>query len=152
MNLTKPFLKPFFIVILSVNCFLYYYTKLIKKNKECLKDKKILINHNSFRVKYLKYSSLLFILVLLVNKIIPINSVLIKIPIVSSFYCFIVLILIIIQIESFMNTLNKINNNNGISCIFKFPFKFKITNLIIKYKYKVSLLYIFLIYIGIIYL
>lgn len=152
MNLTKTFIKPFFVVILGINSFMYYYTKLIKKNKECLKNKKIIINPNSFRIKYLKYSSLLFILVLLINKILPINSILLKIPIVSGFYCFIVLILIIIQIESFMSTLNKINNNNGISCIFKFPFKYKLSNLIIKYKYKVSLLYIFLIYIGIIYL
>lgn len=152
MELIKNISKTLSVFIILSNIFLYYYTKIIKKKKKCLKKKDININHNTFKLLLVKYSSLFVVTLIVLNYFIPIHKIITKIPIISGLYSFSILILLTLQTYGFISTFNKIYIKNGIDCILNIPLKYKISKFIIKYKYKVSLSYIFLTYIGIIHL
>ena len=141
-------------LVISANVFIYTYTKSIKKAHKCLKKKGIEIDHKSTTVIGLKYISLLNITLVIIAYFTPIQYVILKIPIISGFYSLIILGLLIFQTASFMNINNKLNNTgsgNGYQCLEWLPFKYKINNILVNYKYKVSLTYIFLTYVGITY-
>lgn len=143
------------IFIILLNSLFYLLTKHIKSNKKCLKKHNFNIDYQSLKVIFTKYSSLLFIALIVINFFVPIHNVILKIPLISSLYSFLILIVIIIQTSYFTTIIKNISINKKKQLCLKrlnLIFKLKIDELIVKYKYKVSLSYIFLTYICLIYI
>ena len=109
------------------------------------------MDYRSIKVISLKYTSLSFILLIIFNYIFNIHKIIVKIPLISSIYSISFILIILFQTYSFNNIIYRLDNK-GLNCLNTFPFKFRINNFYVKYKYKVSLTYIFLTYISIIYL
>ena len=152
MKPLKKINKTFCFLIIFINIFFYFYTKTIKKNDKNFEKMNIKVKSTKTSIILLKYISLLVSFFILMNNIISINKIIIKIPLISSLYSLILIITLITQISGFYYSFIKIYNNNAIKYFSYLPFKYKISKLLIKYKYKISLAYIFLTYICIVYI
>ena len=155
MLIIKNLVNVSSISIILLNGLFYLLTKYIKSNRKCLKKHNFNINYQSLKVIFTKYSSLLIMALIVINFFIPIHNVILKIPLISSLYSFLILIVVIIQISYLITIIKDISTNKKKqSCLKKLNliFKLKIDELIVKYKYKVSLSYIFLTYICLIYI
>ena len=140
------------LVILLINIYFYFYVKFIKQKEKKFEKLNINLKSSYLSVILLKYLSILIGFLIILNYFTSISNFIVKIPLISSFFSLILLIAIIAQISGFYSSFTKIVNNNGIKLINYMPFKYKLSKLIIKYKYKISLAYIFLTYICLIYL
>lgn len=141
------------IILLIINYYLYNFCKLIKKNKKCLQKKKCSISNQSRRVYILKNLSFFLSIFIIINIIVPINKYIVKIPLISSLYCFIILITIIIQITFFINLLSSLKKQKCLSCLgFNNTSKKIIYSFILQQKAKVQILSILIYYIVCIYI
>ena len=140
------------LVILLINIYFYFYVKFIKQKEKKFEKLNINLKSSYLSVILLKYLSILIGFLIILNYFTSISNFIVKIPLISSFFSLILLIAIIAQISGFYSSFTKIVNNNEIKLINYMPFKYKLSKLIIKYKYKISLAYIFLTYICLIYL
>ena len=155
MELIKNIINISLIIILSLNILFYILTKYIKHNRKCLKKNNINLDYQSLKIIFTKYSSFLLSGLIILNYFVPIHKIVLKIPLISSIYSLIILIIIITQTIYLIGIIKEISNNTKKTQCFKslnFIFKFNINKLIIKYKYKISLAYIFLTYICLIYI
>ena len=155
MELTKNIKNISLIFLIILNVLFYILTKLIKSNRKCLKKNNINLEYQSFKIVFTKYSSLLLVLLIIINWVIPVHSIVLKIPLISSLYSLIILGIIIFQtiyLTSITNVISSHPKKNKCFSSLKTIFKLKIDELIVKYKYKASLSYILLTYICLIYI
>ena len=137
------------VFVCLINISYYLFTKKIKKQKQCLLENNVKLDYKSLKIIIIKYVSLLSITLIILNYFIPLHSVIIKIPLLSSIYTTIILVLLIVKTYNINSSISILNNQNGFKCLTNLKFKF--SNLLLKYKYKISLSYIFLSYLAIIY-
>lgn len=148
----KHFLIGFVFIL---NFLLYKFTKLIKKNKNCLKKNNSSLSYSSRRIQIIKNTVFFMNCYILINLVIPFNKYITKIPIISGFYsliCLVIIITLILFLKQSISILNRedclkclgINSNKGMINI--------ITQLFLKFKGKSSLLLIGIYYISLIYL
>jgi len=137
-------------LLILYNYYIYNLTKKIKKYQSCLTENKCDLDYKSRKVAILQYISMFMILFCLFNVIIPFNKYLVKIPLVGGLYCFILLLLLTLEVVIFSNILGKLNETKCFKCLhIKNTRLFK---LLLKTKFKTILINIFISYLILIYL
>jgi hypothetical protein len=132
------------------NIYIYNLTKKIKENEECLKKNNCDLIYNSRKITLLKYLVSFFIILGIINIIIPINKYCVKIPLIGSMYSFIILVCLTFQFIIVSNILNKINDSDCYNCLQ--ISNIRLFKLILKYKFKTILFNIFISYLILVYL
>jgi hypothetical protein len=132
------------------NIYIYNLTKKIKVNEECLKKNNCDLIYNSRKITLLNYLVSFFIILGIINIIIPINKYFVKIPLIGGIYSFIILVCLTFQFVIVSNILNKINDSDCYNCLQ--INNIRIFKLILKYKFKTILFNIFISYLILVYL
>jgi len=151
----KHFLIGFVFIL---NFLLYKFTKLVKKNKNCLKKNNCSLSYSSRRIQIIKNTVFFMNCYILINLVIPFNKYITKIPIISGFYSLICLVIIITLILFLKQSLSILNKEDCLKCLGlgfsadKNGLLNIITQLFLKFKGKSSLLLIGIYYISLIYL
>ena len=142
-----------YIILLITNYYFYTFCKSIKKNKKCLDKKKCSISNKSRRVYTLKNISFFLIIYIIINFVVPVNKYFLKIPLISSIYSLIILVIIIIQLSFYINILSSLNNQNCLGCLgFNKLSKKFISSFILKQKTKTLIISILVSYIIFVYI
>lgn len=142
-----------YFILLVINYYFYNFCKSIKKYRKCLKKKKSNISSKSRRVYSLKNISFFLIIYIIINFIIPINKYMLKIPLISSIYSIIILVIIIIQLSFFNSIISSLNKQDCLDCLgFNKLSKNIISVTILKQKTKTLIISIIIIYILLVYI